>query len=106
MFAFVLGGSVQPKCGGWTGEARYSGENGIGNTDDQLATAARYVAQARRVVARQRARVIGSRALGRPKLDQELTLQAAISALSVLESGAQELANAAKRFECPQLRLS
>lgn len=106
MTALVVGGSVQHERGGWTGEARYADRNRIGNTNYELATAARYVAEARRIVMRQRARVARFRALARSTLDQELTLRAFVSTLAILESSAQELADIAKRFELPQRKLS
>lgn len=106
MFAFVMAGSLHHECAGLTGEAHFAAENRIGNMDYELATAARHVAKARRIVARQRARVVRLRALGRATFDQELTLRAFVSSLAHLESGAQALADTAKRFDCRQHRLS
>lgn len=106
MFAFVTGGSLQQECGGSAGEAPYAGENRTGNFAYELATAARNVAEARRIVARQRARFVRLKALGRATLDQELTLRAFVSSLAILESGTQEFSGTAKRFERLQRKLS
>jgi hypothetical protein len=102
MIVPVTGGRVQLQCGGWTGGTPYAGENGMGDIDNEVATAARQVAEARRIVAQQRAHMNRLKALGGATLDQELTLQAFVSTLAVLESlesHAQELAEAAKRLE-------
>lgn len=106
MIAFGLGGCMQHECGGWVGEARYAGGNGIGNTDCEAAMAARCVAEARRIVARQRARVLRFKTLGRATLDHELTLRALVSTLAILEGGAREFADAATRFERRRCKLS
>ncbi len=86
--------------GGWAGGTGYAGENGVGHV------AARHVAEARGIVARQRARVLKLRAQGRATPDHELTLQALVSTLAQMEGHVQELAEASKRFERPQRWLS
>ena len=101
-----LGGTAQKECADWAGAPSYAGENSMGDIDSELATAARHVAEARRIVARQRARIVKLKALGRATLDHELTLQAFVSTLELLECHAQELADTAERFEPPRPRLS
>jgi hypothetical protein len=109
MIVPVTAGRLSLARGGWTGEIPFAGGGGVGDIDNEVATAARHVAKARRVVARQRARMAKLKALGRATLDQELTLQAFVSTLATLEnlkSHAHDLADAAKRFERPQRKLS
>lgn len=106
MIGFIMGGSVQHEYACWTDEARYAGRNRIGNADYKLATAARYVAEARRIVERQQARLVRFKALGRATLDEELTLRAFLSTLAILERGAHELADNARRVELPLRKLS
>lgn len=69
----------------------------MGDIDREIATATRHVAEARRIVARQRARIVKLKALGRATLNQELTLQAFVSTLALLESP-PELADTPKRL--------
>lgn len=106
MTVFVVGGSVRRECGGCTGEAPDAGGNDIGNADCEIAAAAWSVAEARRIVARQRARVLRFKTLGRATLDHELTLRAFVSTLAILESGAQEFADVATRLKFPRHKLS
>jgi hypothetical protein len=109
MIVPVTAGRLLLEHGGWTGEIPFAGESRAGDIDNEVATVARHVAEARRVVARQRARMAKLKALGKATLDQELTLRAFVSALAILESlksHAQELADAARRLERPQRKLS
>lgn len=105
MFAFAMRGSLQHECGSLTGEASPKDEGRFGNMDYELAAAVRHVAEARRIVARRRARLVRLKALGRATLDQELTLQILVGSLALLESGAREFGGIAK-FERPQRKLS
>ncbi len=105
----VIGGMAQQECAdwsGWTGATPHAGVNSMGDIDSELATAARHVAEARRIVAQQRARIVKLKALGSATRDQELTLEAFVSTLALLENHAQELADTAKRFELPYRKLS
>jgi hypothetical protein len=88
------------------GATRYAGENSMGDTDSELAIAARHLVQARRIVARQRAHILKLKALGSATPDHELTLQVFVSTLAQMEGHAQELVETAKRFERPQRMLS
>ena len=109
MIAPVVGGMAQQEgadWSAWTGATPDADENTMGDIDTEIATATRHVAEARRIVARQRARIVKLKALGRATLDQELTLQAFVSTLALLESHAQELADSAKRLDLPRRRLS
>lgn len=106
MIAAIARGSERQDRGGWTAGIRYAGESVMGGMDSELVAAARYVAEARRIVARQRARVLELQVLGRATPDHELTLQALVSTLGQLEGHAQALAETAKRFERPQRLLS
>jgi len=105
MIAPVTGRIVPQECAGWTC-GTFAGENRMSDTDGELAMAVQYVAEARRIVARQRSRIVKLRALGRVTLDQELTLQASVNTLALLEGHVQELADAAKRLEFSQRKLS
>lgn len=103
----VIGGMAQHECADWTGWAGApAGDNSMGDIDSELATAARRVAEARRIVARQRARIVKLKAIGSATPDQELTLEAFVSTLALLERYAQQLADTAKRLELPYRTLS
>lgn len=102
MFAFPKRASRQHECVSLAGQARSKDEGR--NLDDEVPTV-RYVAKARRIVARQQARVVRLKALGRVTLDQELTLQVLVGSLAILERGAREFGDIAK-FERPQRKLS
>jgi hypothetical protein len=105
----VIGGMAQHECAEWTGWAvapPHAGDNSMGDIDSELATASRHVAEARRIVARQRARIVKLKALGSATPDQELTLEAFVSTLALMERHAQELADTAKRLELPYRTLS
>lgn len=105
----VIGEMAQHECADWTGwtvAPPHAGDNSMGDIDSELATAARHVAEARRIVARQRARIVKLKALGSATPDQELTLEAFVSTLALLERYAQQLADTAKRLELPYRTLS
>ena len=105
--ALVIGGMAQHECADWTGWAGApASDNSMGDIDSELATAARHVAEARRIVARQRTRIVKLKALGSATPDQELTLEAFVSTLALMERHAQELADTAKRLELPYRTLS
>jgi len=105
--ALVIGGMAQHECADWTGWAGApASDNSMGDIDSELATAARHVAEARRIVARQRTRIVKLKALGSATPDQELTLEAFVSTLALLERYAQQLADTAKRLELPHRTLS
>ncbi len=106
MIAPVAGGVGRQDHGGWTGGVAYAGENHMCDIDSELATAARYVAEARRIVAWQRARILKLKAADGATPDHELTLQASVSALAELEGHARALADIAKRFQRSQRLLS
>ena len=65
-----------------------------------------HIAGARRIVARERVRILKLKTLGNATPDHELTLQAFISTLAQLEGHARQLAETAKRFERPRRMLS
>jgi hypothetical protein len=91
---------------GWSALLPYADETSMDGVDHELAMAARRVADARHIVSRQRARILRLKALGSVSLDQELTLHAFNSSLALVESHAQGLADAAKRLERSQRKLS
>ena len=99
MIAGIAAGSKRQDHCGWTGGIAYAGESLMGDVDSELVMAARHVAEARRIVALQRARVIKLRALGRATPDHELTLQALVGTLGEMECYAHALVKTAKRFE-------
>lgn len=90
----------------WTGGAFHAGAGVTGDIDGELAMAAEHVAQARGIVARQRAGILKLKVLGRATPDDELTLQALIGTLAQMESHAQVLAETARRLERPERLLS
>jgi len=105
MITPIAGGLEQQDHGAWTGPCLYA-ESAIGNVDRELATVAGRVAEARRIVARQRANVLELRMLGKATPDHELTLQALVSTFAEMEGHARSLAEAAKRLERPRRLLS
>jgi hypothetical protein len=106
MIAPIAGGTVRQDCGGWNGGTLFADENSMGDVDSELAMAARHVADARCIVARQRARIVKLKALRRATLDHQLTLDALVSTLALMESHAQVLAETAKRLGHLQRMLS
>ncbi len=102
MIAARADGSEQQDHGGWTGGFPYAGESRMGDVDGELGMAARQVAEARRIVALQRARVIKLKAQGRATPDHELTLQVLVGTLGQMEGYVQALAETSKRFERPR----
>jgi hypothetical protein len=102
----AIAGSLERRDQGiWVG-LPHAGQTSMSDVDGQLTLAERYVAEARRTVARQRVRIIKLKALGRATLDHELTFQAFVSTLALLERRARELAETAKRLEHPRWLLS
>ncbi len=99
-------GMMRQRCAGWAGGIPYGDEHSISDIDSELATAAQFVAEARRIVARQRARIVKLKMLGRTTLDQELTLEAFVSTLALLENCARELVDTARRLGSTRRMLS
>jgi hypothetical protein len=106
MTAPIAGDIVWHHDGGRSDGAFFAGETSMGDIDSELALAARYVAEARHIVARQRRRILRLKAMGSATPDHELTLQAFAGALAELEGRAQDLIEMAKRLDRPQRRLS
>jgi hypothetical protein len=90
-------------CGTIAGSANVQGRpirrKSMDEAQCKLAMAARHVAEGRRIVARQRERVAGLKALGHCSKDHELTLAALVSTLAHLEDQAQALRKVAKKLE-------
>lgn len=102
----VTVGMMRQRCAGWAGNSPCVGEHSTSDTGNELATAAQFVAEARRVAARQRAQIGKLKMLGRATLDQELTLEAFDSTLELLEICTQELVDTARRLGSTQRKLS
>jgi hypothetical protein len=105
MIAAIVSGS-EWHHGGWTGEIPYADETSVSDVDTKLAAAERYVAEARRIVAWQHVHMLKLKVAGQATQDHELTLQAFVSTLAILESHAGDLSKSAKRLERPRRLLS
>ena len=106
MNVHVTGGMTHQECADWAGGTPCAVENRMGDIESELALAARYVAEARRIVARQRVRTVRLQALRQSTPDQDLTLEAFVGALALLEGHARQLADTAKELGPPQRKLS
>lgn len=73
-------GCAPPRCGGFVEIGGVGGEK-----EGDLTMAVRHVVGARRIVAKQRARIPQMRAAGRPTLDAEQPVQIFESTLQLLE---------------------
>jgi hypothetical protein len=89
-----------------TGGVPYAGGRGISDMDSELAMAAQFLTDARRIVSRRHARSVKLKTRGRATRDQELTLEAFDSALALLEVCTQGLVDSARRLGSTHRKLS
>jgi hypothetical protein len=102
----VAVGTMRQGCASRAGGVRYAGGRSISDMDSELAMAAQFVTDARRIVSRRHARSVKLKILGRATRDQELTLEAFDSALALLEICTQELVDSARRLGATHRKLS